>query len=218
MRQLYKIVILGDGGIGKTTTIKNIFQYLQKKYPSTTFKSCNDDNDKHKETDRTKFIDFHTISFPLEDQRVVWQIWDLQGQRFPSSNAYTSLNPLDHITETVVKNADLILLTYDSSNNATFNELFSDKGFYNLIRPFIAPDQSFLLLASKTDLLKETKKDLINKISIDMEFEEISYNNTFLENISTLSETILTSLHIKDQNKPHGVTSNETPVSLKVYR
>ena len=217
MRQLYKIVIVGDGGVGKTTTIKNIFRYLQQKYPSTTFKTCSDDTTGVKETDRTKFIDFHTINFALDNQKVVWQIWDLQGQRFPSGKAYTSLNPLDHITETVVKNADLILLTYDSSNNATYNELFTEKGFYNLIRPFVAPDQSYLLLASKTDLVKDSKKDSITKISIDMDFDEISFNNTYLENISSLAELIVTTLDMTTASVQHGAIQDD-PVSLKVYR
>lgn len=217
MRQLYKIVIVGDGGVGKTTTIKNLFHYLQQKYPATTFKTCSNDINSTKETERTKFIDFHTINFVLDELKVVWQIWDLQGQRFPSSKAYTSLNPLDHITETVVKNADLILLTYDSSNNATYNELFAEKGYYDLIRPFVAPNQNYLLLASKTDLVHDTKKDPNNKILIDMDFDEVSFNNTYLENISTLAEMILSTLDMRPAKLTHNTIQDEK-VTLKVYR
>ena len=43
MRQLYKIVVVGDGGVGKTTTIHIVFHYLQKKFPSTSYKSCQED-------------------------------------------------------------------------------------------------------------------------------------------------------------------------------
>ena len=118
MRTLHKLIVIGDGGVGKTTTIHNVYKYLAKKFPESSFTTCDkDDTVKAKAINRTKFIDFHTISFVHQDHKIVWQIWDLQGQRFPSNKAYTSLNPLDHITGTVVKNADLILLVYDCSCN-----------------------------------------------------------------------------------------------------
>ena len=187
MRQLFKIVVIGDGGVGKTTTIHNIFHYLNKKFPSCTYKSCQDDlKGDNRNIERTKFIDFHTITFNFSNQKIVWQIWDLQGQRFPSSHAYTSLNPLDHITETVIKNADLILLTYDASANATFNELFREGGFYDLIKPVFLDQHEILVLASKTDLLEKQTRDPIIKLKIEREFEKILYNNTYLENISII--------------------------------
>ena len=218
MRQLYKIVIVGDGGVGKTTTIHNIFHYLQKKFPTVSYKSSQEGGD----TDttsiaRTKFIDFHSICFTIHDQKVTWQIWDLQGQRFPSANAYTSLNPLDHITETIVNHSDLILLTFDSSNNATYNELFREKGFFDLIRPHLTQQQSVLLLASKTDLLESATKDPIAKMQTEYDFETVSFNNVYLENISLLSETILSLLQLPEGNQTIASPHDE-PVSLKVYR
>ena len=147
-----------------------------------------------------------------------WQIWDLQGQRFPSNKAYTSLNPLDHISETVVKNADLVMLTYDSSNNATYNELFRSGGFYDLIRHFLMQHQTLLLLASKSDLLKQDHLDTVKKIPFDHEIESIEYNNTFLENISVLSESLLVKLHLNKEESGHPIPTTDEPVSLKVYR
>ena len=214
MRQLFKIVILGDGGVGKTTTIHNVYQYLRKKYPSTTYKFCKNDLTT---INRTKFIDFHTITFLVNNQKVVWQIWDLQGQRFPSNRAYTSLNPLDHITETVITNADLVLMTYDASNNATFNELFRSGGFYDLIKQYVLQHQSLVLLDSKTDLLKTNTKDPINKMAIDLVLETISFNNTYLENISILSESLLAKLHHSEEHG-HPLATTDEPVSLKVYK
>ena len=65
------------------------------KFPLLTCKTSNDETSiTNKNIDRSKFIDFHTIILIQHDQKVVWQIWDIQGQRFPSGNAYTSLNLL----------------------------------------------------------------------------------------------------------------------------
>ena len=222
MRHLYKLVIIGDGGVGKTTTVHNVYQYLTKKFSNTSFTSCQDEFSPAKTIDRTKFIDFHTISFVVSDQKIVWQIWDLQGQRFPSNNAYTSLNPLDHITETVVKNADLIVLVYDITSTSTFNELFREEGFYDLINPFLAPNQQLLLLANKTDLLSSTTPDPVSKVSTDRLTREvpdpIPYNNTFLENISTVSESILSRLQLATDVVDKTVLTDKKAVSLKIYR
>ena len=219
MRQLFKIVVIGDGGVGKTTTIHNIFHYLNKKFPSCTYKSCQDDlKGDNRIIERTKFIDFHTITFNFSNQKIVWQIWDLQGQRFPSSHTYTSLNPLDHITETVIKNADLILLTYDASANATFNELFREGGFYDLIKPFLLDQQEILLLASKTDLLEKQTRDPIIKLEIEHEFEKILYNNTYLENISIIGETLLNKLHFESNELYYTVSDTKKQVTLKVFK
>ena len=219
MRHLYKLVFIGDGGVGKTTTINSIFQYLQKKFSDCSCPTC---QDSPQSSDRTTFIDFHTITFSMQDQKVVWQIWDLQGQRFPSNNAYTSLNPLDHITETVITNADLILLVFDSSSNATFNELFREQGFFDLIQPFFAPNQALLLLENKTDLLNNGSTDTVPKVATDrIAFtlpDPLPYNNTFLENISDLTEAMLTAMHLTPEALAHEPHPNQTPVSLKVYR
>ena len=222
MRHLYKLVIIGDGGVGKTTTIHNIYQYLSKKFLESSFTTCQDDPaTTNKTIDRTKFIDFHTITFVYQNQKIVWQIWDLQGQRFPSNKTYTSLNPLDHITEIVIKNSDLVLLVYDISCNSTFNELFREQGFYDLIFPFLASDQQLLLLANKTDLLDRIP-DTVIKVQTDRLPHQlpdpIPYNNTFLENISKVTESMLTALHLTADVLPQNSVSDHEAVSLKVYR
>ena len=222
MRHLYKLVIIGDGGVGKTTTIHNIYQYLSKKFLETSFTTCQDDPAiTNKTIDRTKFIDFHTITFVYQNQKIVWQIWDLQGQRFPSNKTYTSLNPLDHITEIVIKNSDLVLLVYDISCNSTFNELFREQGFYDLIFPFLASDQQLLLLANKTDLLDKIS-DTVIKVQTDRLPHQlpdpIPYNNTFLENISAVTESMLTALHLTADVLPQNSVSDQEAVSLKIYR
>jgi GTPase SAR1 family protein len=216
MRQLFKIVILGDGGVGKTTTIRNIYQYLSKKFPQSSFTTCQDDL---VAIERTKFIDFHSINFLFNNHKIAWQIWDLQGQRFPSSKAYTSLNPLDHITETVIKSAHLILLVYDTTNNATFNEIFREQGFYDLIKPYMLDNQELLLLGNKTDITQQT--DSVKKIETEITQTiagSILYNNTFLENISTITETKLQVLKIPVDETVSIPTTSEESVSLKVYR
>ena len=223
MRQLFKIVVIGEGGIGKTTTIHSIYSYLKNKFPFTSYKSDqNGSITDTKNVNRTKFIDFHTISFAVDNQKVVYQIWDLKGQRFPSNNAYTSLNPLDHITETIVKNSDLILLAFDSSDNATFNELFREGGFFEIIKPFVALDQEFLLLATITDLLKESKPNNFEKIDISHVFndepETISFNNIYLENVSVLSEKILDLLQINYEKKYQPLPTTNQSISLRVYK
>ena len=223
MRQLFKIVIIGDGGVGKTTTVHNIFHYLKNKFDqNVSYKSDHNDTISNSKIERTKFIDFHAISFVFNNQKIVWQIWDLQGQRFPSLNTYTSLNPLDHITETIIKNTDLILLTYDSTDNATFNELFRHGGFYDLVKPFIIENQHFLLLGTKTDLLKKNDSLIVKKQDISGIFkhepEIILINNTYLENISILTERILDLLEITNQNNIHPISTTQNQVSLKVYR
>ena len=66
---IFKIVILGDSGVGKTTLMQ---RFLSKKHSSTPFRP-------------TIGCDFHNYKTKINDSNATLQIWDTAGQeRFQS--------------------------------------------------------------------------------------------------------------------------------------
>jgi len=145
---LFKLVIVGNSGVGKSS--------LLMRYSDDTF------NDTYLATIGVDFK-FKTVS--LDGKKVKMQIWDTAGQeRFRT------------ITSAYYKGADAIVMVYDCSHHASFDDI--DNFWINEVESYADKDVEILLLGNKCDLKSEkaveerTAKDYAHKKN--MEFFEVS--------------------------------------------
>lgn len=94
---LFKIIILGDSGVGKTNILS--------KYAHNEFNI---------ESKATIGVEFHTKLFNYENKKIKLQFWDTAGQE-----RYRS------ITHSYYKGVHGILVVYDISNLSSFNHVNS---------------------------------------------------------------------------------------------
>jgi len=129
-KQLYKVLVLGDSGVGKTSLAN---QYVKGQF-SSQFRA-------------TIGADFMTKEVQLDERRVTLQIWDTAGQeRFMS------------LGSAFYRGSDCCVLVYDITNSQTFENLESWRnGFLQEGMPKDPETFPFVLLGNKADKANERK-------------------------------------------------------------
>ncbi|MBD3341635.1 MAG: GTP-binding protein [Candidatus Lokiarchaeota archaeon] len=125
---LYKIVILGDGGVGKTTLLH---RYVDGKFISDT-----------KMTIGTNFF-VKKIEFPEEDAIITLQIWDLGGQAHFAS-----------IRSSFYRGARGVIYTFDLTRMLTLKNLTNWKQELE----DVVGQQKSILVGNKLDLINPDKR------------------------------------------------------------
>jgi small GTP-binding protein len=144
-----KLVVLGDGAVGKTTIIDAVRTYIATNGTTTTTQL---------RTLRTQFIDFHVIPATTRTERV-FSIWDLQGQRLKSTH------PLDFIADTILAGSAIIVLMFAVNDAQSFENLLVQAGWYDLIKNRIeCMGIPILVVANKADCHSEVIISSANKI------------------------------------------------------
>lgn len=117
----YKLVILGDSGVGKTC--------LLLKFRDNTFLSGNFIS--------TVGIDYRNKVVDIDGTKVKLQIWDTAGQeRFRS------------VTHAYYRDAHALLLLYDVTNKSSFENI---RAWLGEIKEYAQDDVVIMLLGNKTD-------------------------------------------------------------------
>ncbi|TFJ84825.1 hypothetical protein NSK_003857 [Nannochloropsis salina CCMP1776] len=127
---LFKYIILGDSGVGKTCLMN---QYVQKRFDKT-YKA-------------TIGADFLTKDVMMDDKLVTLQIWDTAGQE-----KFQSLG------QAFYRGADVCMLVYDMTNPKSFDNLehWRTDFLHNASPP--DPDNfPFIVLGNKADLEADRK-------------------------------------------------------------
>jgi Ras-related protein Rab-7A len=129
-KQLYKVLVLGDSGVGKTSLAN---QYVKGQF-SSQFRA-------------TIGADFMTKEVQLDDRRVTLQIWDTAGQeRFQS------------LGSAFYRGSDCCVLVYDITNPQSFESLETWRnGFLQEGSPKDPEAFPFVLLGNKADKANERK-------------------------------------------------------------
>ncbi|OLS20596.1 MAG: hypothetical protein HeimC3_39780, partial [Candidatus Heimdallarchaeota archaeon LC_3] len=162
-----KMVILGDGGVGKTTLLKVL--------KNTTGKDIFN-------TRKTAFLEVETIKV-AQDEIL---FYDLAGQD-------STAHPLEVLPDLVLKNASLILLAFSLDRFSSLNNLqiwFKKIKNYFYKRKLDMPD--IILIGTKSDLKKRIDDGLI-KIILSNVPEIIDYipiSSYKGENIENLKKRI----------------------------
>eukprot|EP01112_Ceratiomyxa_fruticulosa_P014320 TRINITY_DN4092_c0_g1_i1.p1 TRINITY_DN4092_c0_g1~~TRINITY_DN4092_c0_g1_i1.p1 ORF type:complete len:198 (+),score=26.14 TRINITY_DN4092_c0_g1_i1:225-818(+) len=119
-----KCVLVGESGVGKTSLL---MRYSEDKF-SESFIS-------------TVGVDFKVRPMELDRRSIKLQIWDTAGQE-----RYRS------ITRVYYKNADGIVVVYDSSDRYTFEKVMY---WFEDAKKFTTEDAVLLLIATKVDRVEE---------------------------------------------------------------
>jgi Ras-related protein Rab-7A len=124
-KTLFKILILGDSGVGKTSIM---YRYINNKF-SFQYKA-------------TIGADFFTKEILVDDRLVTLQIWDTAGQeRFFS------------LGKSFYRGADCCILVHDITNSKSLTSLETWKKDFTIEALLKNPETfPFVLLSNKTDL------------------------------------------------------------------
>jgi len=129
-KDLYKIVVLGDAGVGKTAILNRFVA------------------DKFTQSYRTTVgADFMSKVLPIDDREITLQIWDTAGQeRFQS------------IGTAFYRGSDCCILVYDITNPESFENLDNWKdAFLASAAPRHPETYPFVVLGNKVDMESERK-------------------------------------------------------------
>ncbi|XP_061167333.1 ras-related protein Rab-26-like isoform X5 [Saccostrea echinata] len=121
----YKVMLIGDSGVGKTCLL---VRFKDGAFLSGSFIS-------------TVGIDFRNKVVDVDGTKVKLQIWDTAGQeRFRS------------ITRAYYRDANALLLLYDVSNKASFDNI---RAWLGEINEYAQEDVVIMLLGNKADMTTE---------------------------------------------------------------
>ncbi|CAG2226473.1 unnamed protein product [Mytilus edulis] len=121
----YKVMLIGDSGVGKTCLL---VRFKDGAFLSGSFIS-------------TVGIDFRNKVVDVEGTKVKLQIWDTAGQeRFRS------------ITRAYYRDANALLLLYDVTNKASFDNI---RAWLGEINEYAQEDVVIMLLGNKADMAGE---------------------------------------------------------------
>jgi small GTP-binding protein len=135
---IYKVIIVGDGGVGKTTILK--------RYVDDTF----DDS-----TKMTIGSDFFTKKILLNEEeiQIILQIWDLGGQ-----SHFSDLRPAFYM------GAKGVLYTFDLTRKSTLLNLLEWK---KEVEEVIGKKPS-ILVGNKLDILNEEQEKLMKEETLEL--------------------------------------------------
>jgi small GTP-binding protein len=139
----FKVVLLGDSGVGKTSLLKRYMFDMFESHESMTIGASffqKTINHKYKE----------------KEEEMTLQIWDTAGQE-----RFRSMIPM------YIRNAHIALIVFDSSENIDIKEYF--KKWIGYIRENNGDNIIIYLIGTKRDLIKITdiNREVLNHIDID---------------------------------------------------
>lgn len=127
---IYKVVLAGDGGVGKTT--------LTQRYLSGVF---------FEDTRMTIGVGFHIHRAKLGEDDITLQIWDLGGQQqFQRMEVFSSY----------IKGANGVIVTFDLTSVET---LISLENWLNLVCESVNNVPAVVVVGNKSDLVDEREVD-----------------------------------------------------------
>jgi Ras-related protein Rab-1A len=122
---LFKLVIVGNSGVGKSSVL---LRYADDMFNETYLTTIG--------------VDFKFKTINIEGKKVKMQIWDTAGQeRFRT------------ITSAYYKGADAIVLVYETTSSASFADI--DRFWINEVESYAEKDVEQLLLGNKSDADKK---------------------------------------------------------------
>ena len=120
-----KVILIGDGGVGKTCLIQ---QYTNKEF-----------TEEHIETMSAGDKSFKEVK--VGEKTIKLEIWDTAGQE-----QYRSVNKI------YMKNAKIALMVYDMTNQNSFNNL---QNWYNELKDINDSVEIIGVIANKSDLYED---------------------------------------------------------------
>ena len=148
-RFLFKILIVGDGGVGKTTIL---FRYVDGRFLEDT-----------KMTVGTNFF-IKDIDLPKFNAQVKFQIWDLGGQEHFAA-----------IRQNFYAGAKGVIYVFDLTRRYSFNNLLE---WRDEVEAVIGKEIPSILIGNKLDLISNDSLD-ISQDELTVMKEELHYSKYF---------------------------------------
>ncbi len=160
-RLTFKLCILGDGGVGKTTMIH---RYLSGRYLGNT--------------KITIGVDFHIFKQNHGDKSICFQIWDLSGQeRFQRMQVF----------DKYVQGSHVVILAVDLSRIDTFENLPA----WLEVAKNANNQPLLILIGTKKDLEREIEKEFLEKWACEQGISHFIETSSLTgENVNKLFELI----------------------------
>jgi len=161
----FKLCILGDGGVGKTTLIQ---RFLSGSYLGNT--------------KMTIGVDFHLYKRTHKNKLIAFNIWDLSGQeRFQNMQVF----------DTYVRGAHSVMLAVDLSRIDTFETL---PNWLELART-VKPPPLIILVGTKNDLKREIDRGFLLEWAQEQNFFDFIETSALTgENVNELFESVSSEL------------------------
>ena len=168
----YKVILVGDGGVGKTSIFAKFMSNTFSEIPSCTLK-----------------IDAKVKSIEIDSEKMVdLQVWDTCGQE-----KYKT------ITRSYYRNNHGCIIVFDVTNMHTFNNVIN---WYHDLKDNGQKDQTIVIVGNKKDLSKERQvflKDIDPLITkLDITYIEISAKS--IQDVSYLFEYMALKILKKEEH------------------
>ena len=171
-KNIYKLIILGDTGVGKSTVLLN---YIDK--------TTNINPDIYP----TIGLDYRRKDLKIEQDNVILNVWDTAGQE-----QFSSIVQLNY------RNVDGAILVYDITNRDSFEKI---KTWYDGLNLYLNRDKYvIMILGNKTDKEEERKvtteelTNLAEELQV-MYFHEISALTDHSNKIDSYLEEYVKTIH-----------------------
>ncbi|EFO20709.2 RAB-33 protein [Loa loa] len=183
-KRVFKVIILGDAGVGKTCLS---FRFCNGRFPA--------------QTEATIGVDFRERSVAIDGELIRVQLWDTAGQeRYRQS-----------IVSHYYRNVNAVVFVYDVSNPSSFHSL---NDWINECRKHSVSstnDTPHILIGNKCDLVVENRiKTDVAQMFADQNdmalFETSALADTEADHVESIFMTLV---HKLQQSKPMHVQSNE---------
>jgi len=168
---LYKIVMLGDSGVGKTSLVARL---------------TNPDRPMNHDISATMGIEFDTQMLDTEHGKVKAQIWDTAGQeRFARV-----------LLPTYFRKAKGVILVYDITNAKSFESL-SERWMTQLNDHASSDDLAKLLVGNKSDLeaSREVPRERAEQFCVEFNMEMLETSAKSGENVLAAFEKLIGVVH-----------------------
>lgn len=177
---LYKVVMLGDSGVGKTSLVARL---------------TNPDRPMNHDISATMGIEFDTQMLDTENGKVKAQIWDTAGQeRFARV-----------LLPTYFRKAKGVILVYDITNAKSFESL-SERWMTQLNDHATSDDLAKLLVGNKSDLeaSREVPREKAEQFCMEFGMEMLETSAKSGENVLAAFEKLIGIVHSRALNANKG--------------
>jgi len=191
---LYKFVVVGDSGVGKTQLIE--------RYSRNTF---------NLESKSTIGVEFSTKSVTVNDSKIKLQLWDTAGQE-----RYRA------ITSAYYRGARGIILCFDITKRITFENIIKQNGWLSEAQNHCSPDALITLVGTKCDMrhLRSVPFDEPNDFAKLNNFDYVETSSLDNINVDSLFVKFATKIYENTTPKELNNSVKNEPLSecIKAYQ